>query len=95
MLQQTIESTSAHVSEPPSHPGEVLYKQYLEPLGISIQGAATEVGVTRQSMSNLVNGHCCLSVNMALSLSRVFGRSAREWVYLQAEWDLWQARQGH
>lgn len=79
----------------PKHPGKVLHSEHLKPQGISLQEAANRVGVTRQSISNLVNGHCRLSVNMAVSLSRIFGRTAREWLNLQTEWDLWQVCECH
>ena len=67
----------------PKHPGEVLHTEYLKPQGISLQEAANRVGVTRQSISNLVNGKTSMSITMAMALSREFGRTAEEWLHLQ------------
>ena len=61
----------------PKHPGEVLHTEYLKPQGISLQEAANRVGVTRQSISNLVNGKTSMSITMAMALSREFGRTCR------------------
>lgn len=78
---------------PPKHPGEVLSDDYLRPMGISVQRAADRTGVARQTMSNFVNSHSSMSVNMALSVSREFGGTAEEWLHIQTVWDVWKARQ--
>ena len=84
---------SMRAESPPKHPGRVLSDDYLRPMGISVQRAADRVGVARQTMSNFVNGHTSLSVNMALAVSREFGETAEEWFHLQTVWDVWKARQ--
>ena len=78
----------------PKHPGEVLYWEYLEPGGITIDEAAYRVGFTRQTISNVVNRHSRVTVRIAVALSREFGRSPEEWLKLQTTWDLWCFRQG-
>ena len=77
----------------PRHPGELLYTQYIKRRGITIDAAARHIGVTRQTLSNLVNGRSSMSIAMALALSREFGKTAEEWLNLQVTWDLWHVRQ--
>lgn len=76
----------------PPHPGGIVRRQCLEPLGLSITAAAEGLGVTRQALSELVNERAGISVEMALRLSRAFGSSAETWLGLQMAYDLWQAR---
>lgn len=77
----------------PPHPGGIVRRQCLEPLGLSITEAAEGLGVTRQALSELVNERAGLSVEMALRLSRAFGSSAETWLGLQMAYDLWQTRE--
>lgn len=76
----------------PPHPGGIVRRQCLEPLGLSVTEAAEGLGVTRQALSELVNERAGVSVEMALRLSRAFGSSAETWLGLQMAYDLWQAR---
>lgn len=76
----------------PPHPGEVVRAECLEPLGLSVTRAAEGLGVTRQALSDLVNGHAGISVEMAIRLSRAFGSSPETWLGMQMAYDLWQAR---
>ena len=76
----------------PPHPGGVVRRQCLEPLGLSVTRAAEGLGVTRQTLSHLVNGNAGVSIDMAVRLSRAFGSSPETWLGMQMAYDLWQAR---
>jgi addiction module HigA family antidote len=76
----------------PPHPGGIVRRQCLEPLGLSVTRAAEGLGVTRQALSDLVNGRAGVSVDMAIRLSKAFGSTPETWLGLQMAWDLWQAR---
>ncbi|MGD9538044.1 MAG: HigA family addiction module antitoxin [Alphaproteobacteria bacterium] len=77
--------------EPP-HPGGIVRRQCLEPLGLSVTKAAEGLGVTRQALSDLVNERAGISVDMAIRLSKAFGSSPETWLGLQTAYDLWKAR---
>jgi len=77
----------------PPHPGGIVRRQCLAPLGLSVTEAAKGLGVTRQALSDLVNGNAGLSVDMAIRLSKAFGSSPETWLGLQTAYDLWQARE--
>lgn len=81
-----------NMTEPP-HPGEMIRKFCVDELGISVTEAARALGVTRKTMSLLLNARSGISPEMALRLSRVFGRSPEGWLKLQIQYDLWKARQ--
>lgn len=76
----------------PPHPGGIVRRQCLEPLGLSVTEAAQGLGVTRQALSDLLNGKAGISVEMAIRLSKAFGSSAETWLGLQSAFDLAQAR---
>ncbi len=76
----------------PPHPGGMVRRQCLEPLGLSVTRAAQGLGVTRQALSDLVNEKAGLSVEMAFRLSKAFGSSPETWLGMQMAYDLWQAR---
>ena len=76
----------------PPHPGGIVRRQCLEPLGLSVTEAAQGLGVTRQALSDLLNGKAGISVEMAIRLSKAFGSSAETWLGLQSAYDLAQAR---
>lgn len=77
----------------PPHPGGLVRRQCLEPLGLSVTQAAKGLGVTRQALSELVNEKAGVSVEMAIRLSKAFGSSPETWLSLQMAFDLWQARE--
>jgi len=77
----------------PPHPGGIVRRQCLDPLGLSVTEAATGLGVTRQALSDLVNGKAGISTDMAIRLSKAFGSSPETWLGLQMAYDLWQARE--
>jgi addiction module HigA family antidote len=76
----------------PPHPGGVLRRQCLEPLGLTVTEAAKGLGVTRQALSEIVNEKAGISVDMAIRLSKAFGSSPETWLGMQMAYDLWQAR---
>ena len=76
----------------PPHPGGVVRRQCLDPLGLSVTRAAQGLGVTRQALSDLVNEKAGISVEMAIRLSKAFGSSPETWLGMQMAYDLWQAR---
>jgi addiction module HigA family antidote len=77
----------------PSHPGEIIKHDCLEPLGLSVTRAAKHLGVTRQALSDVVNERASLSVDMAIRISKAFGSSPDFWLRIQLAHSLWQARQ--
>jgi addiction module HigA family antidote len=74
----------------PPHPGGLVLRQCIEPLGLTITDAAAALGVTRTTLSELVNGKRGISPEMAVRLSQVFGGSAESWLTQQAQYDLAQ-----
>lgn len=74
----------------PPHPGEILYGLWLEPMGIGISAAARSLGVSRKTLSKIVNGHGAVMPEMAMRLSLALGTSAESWLAHQAAFDLWQ-----
>ncbi len=76
----------------PPHPGTVVFEECIEPLHLSITGAASALGVTRNTLSELVNGKRGISPEMAVRLEAVFGGSAESWLVQQAQYDLAHVR---
>jgi antitoxin HigA-1 len=76
----------------PPHPGGFVLRQCIEPLGLSITEAAAALGVTRTTLSELVNEKRGLSPEMAVRLSKVFGGNAESWLLQQAQYDLAHVR---
>jgi antitoxin HigA-1 len=76
----------------PPHPGGIVRRQCLEPMGLSVTEAAEGLGITRQALSDLVNERAGISVDMAIRLSKAFGSSPETWLGMQMAYDLWQAR---
>lgn len=75
----------------PPHPGEVLRGLCLEPLGLTVTAAARALGVSRKTLSNILNGHAGISPEMAVRLSIAFDTTAESWLNQQVQFDLWQA----
>src|ERR1019366_6131333 len=76
----------------PPHPGGFVLRQCIEPMGLTITAAAAALGVTRTTLSELVNEKRGISPEMAVRLSKVFGGSAETWLTQQAHYDLAQVR---
>ena len=77
----------------PEHPGQVLKTLYLEALGLTVTEAAKGLGVSRQALSNIINGHNGITPEMALRLEKAFGTSRQAWLNMQQNHDLWHAMQ--
>jgi antitoxin HigA-1 len=79
-----------HMKKPP-HPGRIIRQECIEPLGLTVTDAAARLGVTRQTLNNIVNEQAGISALMALRLSRTFGSSPEMWLGLQSDYDLAEA----
>lgn len=77
----------------PPHPGEILKALCLEPLGVSVTDAAAALGVSRKTLSSILNGRAGISPEMAVRLSIAFDTTAESWLNQQTQFDLWHAEQ--
>jgi antitoxin HigA-1 len=77
----------------PPHPGEVLRELCLNPLELTVTDAAQALGVSRKTLSAILNGRAGISAKMAVRLSIAFDTSAESWLNQQMQYDLWQAEQ--
>ena len=77
----------------PPHPGEVIRELCIKPLNLTVTDAAKGLGVSRKTLSALLNGHFGISSEMAIRLSKAFGGSAESWLIQQVQYDLWHAKQ--
>ena len=77
----------------PPHPGEVLKALCLVPLGLSVTDAARALGVSRKTLSSILNGRAGISPEMAVRLSIAFDTTAESWLNQQTQFDLWHAEQ--
>lgn len=75
----------------PPHPGEIIRALCLEPLGVSVTEAAESLGVSRKTLSSILNGRAGISPEMAIRLSIAFDTSPESWLNQQTQYDLWQA----
>jgi len=75
----------------PPHPGEILKALCLEPLGLSVTDAAEALGVSRKTLSAILNGRAGISPEMTVRLSIAFDTTAESW--LKTQFDLWRAEQ--
>jgi addiction module HigA family antidote len=77
----------------PTHPGEMLQEDFLVDYDLTVAGLAEAVGVSRQSINELLRGRRAVSPEMALRLARLFGNSPEFWLNAQRAVDLWDAEQ--
>lgn len=77
----------------PPHPGEVIKRQCLQPLRLTVTEAARGLAVSRNTLSMLLNGRIGISPEMAIRLSQAFGGSPESWLRQQMQYDLWNAQQ--
>jgi addiction module HigA family antidote len=75
----------------PPHPGELLRKLCLEPLNVTVTEAARSLGVSRKTLSSILNGRAGITPEMAVRLSIGFNTSAESWLNQQLQYDLWHA----
>lgn len=76
---------------PPTHPGGILKRHYLEPLSLTITDLAKRLRVSRKTLSNIINERGSITADMALHLAKAFNTTAELWLNLQQNYDLWQA----
>ncbi len=88
----TSEVVKMRMHNPP-HPGEIIKRLCLEPLGVSVTRAAQALGVSRKTLSAILNGRAGISPEMAVRLSIAFDTSAESWLNQQTQYDLWHAEQ--
>ena len=77
----------------PVHPGRIFFEDVLVPLGLTISDAARMMGITRKTLSELINEKSACSPQMALRIATVTNTSAESWLAMQTKLDLWKARQ--
>jgi addiction module HigA family antidote len=75
----------------PTHPGKIIKEDYLLPLSITIKDMAEKLGVSRKTLSKIINERGAITPDMALRLSRAFDTTPDFWLNLQKNFDLWQA----
>ena len=75
----------------PTHPGEMLREDFMPDFGLTVSGLAKAIGVSRQSINELVRGRRAVSPEMALRLARLFGHRPEFWLDAQRAVDLWDA----
>ena len=82
-------------NRPPTHPGEMLLKEFLEPAGITQKQFSEHIGWTYARLNEIINGRRGVSADSALTLSEALGNTPQFWLNLQRNWDLWHALQEH
>ncbi len=75
----------------PPHPGEILKELCLEPLGLTVTETAKALGISRKTLSTILNGRAGISPEMAVRLSLAFNTTAESWLNQQVQFDLWHA----
>ena len=75
----------------PGHPGGILRRQYMVPLGLNVSGLAAILHVSRKTVSKIVNEKGAITAEMALRLSQAFQTTPQLWLNLQQNYDLWKA----
>jgi addiction module HigA family antidote len=88
----TIPNTSK-MKRRPTHPGEMLREDFLPEFGLTVSRLADGLGVSRQSINELLRGRRAVSPEMSLRLARLFGNSPEFWLNAQRAVDLWDASQ--
>ena len=79
----------------PPRPGKIIKALCLDPLGLSVTEAARGLGISRKTLSAILNGRAGISSEMAVRLSIAFNTSAESWMNQQTQYDLWHAEQRH
>jgi addiction module HigA family antidote len=81
------------ITRKPTHPGEVLLEDVIKPLGLTVTEAAKNLGVSRKTLSELVNQKAALSPEMALRIAKATNTSPESWLNMQTKLNLWNALQ--
>ena len=77
----------------PTHPGEILYEDVIKELGLTVTEAAERLGVTRKTLSLLLNEKASLSPMMAIRVGKATNTTPESWMQMQTKLDLWYANQ--
>ena len=80
---------------PPTHPGQMLLKEFLEPMGFTQKEFSDHLGWTYARLNEIINGRRGMSVESALAFSDAFKIEPEFWLNLQRDWDLWHAMKKH
>ena len=78
----------------PPHPGLIIREDVLPDLGLSVTETANQLGVSRVTLSRVINGRAAISADMAIRLTQWLGGDAANWLRAQAQYDLWHAERG-
>ena len=76
----------------PPHPGEIIRELCLEPLGVTVTAAAEALGVSRKTLSAILNGRAGISPEMAIRFAKAFDTTPESWMNQQMQYDLWHAK---
>lgn len=79
----------------PPHPGEALRELYINPMHLTVTAVAEGIGVTRKTLSELLNKRHGISPMMAIRLAKAFSTTPESWLNLQQQYDLWQEKKKH
>lgn len=80
-------------TRPPTHPGAIIKHDHMEPMGLTVTGLATRLGISRKHLSKIINERAGVTPDVALRLSRAFATTPELWLNLQKSYDLWHAAQ--
>jgi len=83
--------TMTKMKRQPTHPGKIIKEDYLKPLSVTITEMASMLGVSRKTLSKIINERGAITPDMALRLARAFDTTPDLWMNLQKNYDLWQA----
>ena len=81
------------IQRKPTHPGEVLLEDVIDPLGLTLTEASRRLGVSRKTLSAVVDGKASLTPEMAIRIGKATKTTPESWLYMQAKLDLWIADQ--
>jgi antitoxin HigA-1 len=77
---------------PPIHPGEILWEEFMEPLGLNQRSLAQALGVNVARINRIIKGKSAISADTALRLGRYFGTTPQLWLNMQSRYDLEKAK---
>jgi addiction module HigA family antidote len=87
-------TTMLPTHRPPTHPGEMLLKEFIAPLELTQTDVAQRLGISFPRLNEIIKGKRGVTPDTALRLERLFGMDADFWLTLQLHWDLWHAQRG-
>ena len=90
----SFEENRKTIQRRPTHPGEMLREEYMPDYNLTVSELARRIGVSRQSVNELVHERRSLSTEMAVRLARLFDDSPQSWLNLQRNVDLWDVENG-